>query len=59
MANLIDLGHYGISLLLFIIGLLGTLGVQLPGVTVSDPKTIMFAGLGVLVAGFKSGFRAK
>lgn len=51
-----DIGHYGIALLLMADGAVSALGVALPGVTVSDPKMTFFAGLGILVAGWKGGF---
>ena len=50
-----DVIHLGTAALLVIIGGVTQLGVSLPGVTVSDPKTVMLAGVGILIAGFKSG----
>lgn len=53
-----DVTHYGVSALLLIVGAVAEAGVPLPGVTVSDPKTVMLAAAGVFVAGLKGGWKS-
>ena len=45
--------HYGVAILAMLVGGISELGIQLPGVVVSDPKMTFGLGLGVLVAGLK------
>jgi hypothetical protein len=52
---LIDCLHYGTGLTLILVGGLAELGVSLVGVTVSDPKVVFGAGVGIVVAGLKGG----
>jgi len=54
-----DLAHYGTALTLIAVGGFAEIGASLPGVTVSDPKTVLMAGVGILVAGLKGGWTAK
>jgi hypothetical protein len=56
---LIDVLHYGTGLTLILAGGLSEIGVSLPGISVSDPKTVMGAGIGIIVAGLKGGVIAK
>jgi len=53
-----DVAHYGTAVLLIAVGGVSELGVNLPGVVVSDPKTVFLAGVGILVAGLKGGVTA-
>jgi hypothetical protein len=54
-----DVLHYGTACGAILIGVVAELGIQLPGVVVSDPKMTISLGLGVLVAGLKDGWTAK
>ena len=54
-----DVLHYGTGGLLVLVGGATELGLQLPGVVVTDPKTVMMAGVGILAAGLKGGWAAK
>lgn len=54
-----DILHYGTALSAILIGAGAELGLQIPGVVVSDPKMTISLGLGVLVAGLKDGWTAK
>ena len=51
-----DIAHYGTAGLAILVGGVTELGVQIPGVVVSDPKTTIMLGVGVLVAGLKGGW---
>ncbi len=51
-----DVAHYGTAGLAILVGGLTELGVQIPGVIVSDPKMTITVGIGVLVAGLKGGW---
>jgi hypothetical protein len=54
-----DVAHYGTAVLAISIGGVTEMGVQLPGVVVSDPKMTITMGIGILVAGLKGGWTAK
>jgi len=54
-----DILHYGISGLLVLVGLASESGIDLPGITVTNPKAVMATGIGVLVAGLKGGWTSK
>ncbi len=56
--SIIDILHYGSAGLLMLLSALSAVGLSLPGVTV-DSKVSLAAGVGILVAGFKSGLTAK
>jgi hypothetical protein len=51
-----DIAHYGTAGLAIAVGGVTELGLQIPGVIVSDPKATMILGVGVLVAGLKGGW---
>ena len=51
-----DVCHYGSAIILMLVGGAGEVGIPLPGVTVSDPKTVLLSGVGILVAGLKGGW---
>lgn len=51
----INIAHYGTAVTLMLAGGLAEIGVSLPGITVTDPKAVFGAGLGILVAGLKGG----
>lgn len=53
----VDLMHYGSALVLLGLGVVGSLGVVLPGVTI-DPATCFTAAVGVFAAGLKGGITA-
>lgn len=50
-----DVAHYGSAGLAVLIGGAAEFGLQIPGVVVSDPKMTITMGIGILVAGLKSG----
>ncbi len=54
-----DIAHYGTAVLLMLVGGVSELGLQLPGIVVSDPKMVMAAGFGIFVAGLKGGWGSK
>ena len=54
-----DALHYGTAALAILVGGVTELGIQLPGVVVSDPKMTISLGIGVLVAGLKNGWTSK
>lgn len=54
-----DIAHYGTAIAAMLIGGISELGVQIPGVVVTDPKTTFMLGVGVLVAGLKGGWVTK
>jgi len=51
-----DAAHYGVAALAILLGLMAHFGIQIPGVTI-DPSVTDSFGVGVLLAGFKGGFR--
>lgn len=51
-----DVAHYGTAGLMVLDGTVAALGVQIPGVTVSDPKTTIMMGIGIFIAGLKGGW---
>ena len=53
-----DIAHYGTAGLAIAVGGVTELGMQIPGVVVSDPKMTITMGIGVLVAGLKGGWTA-
>lgn len=53
-----DIAHYGTAGLAILVGGVAELGLQIPGVTVTDPKATIMLGIGVLVAGLKGGWTA-
>lgn len=53
-----DIAHYGTAILLMLVGGVSEIGVQLPGVTVDNPKTVFATGIGILVAGLKGGWKS-
>lgn len=50
-----DMLHYGAALVCVAAGGLTEVGMQIPGVVVSDPKAVIAAGIGVFAAGLKGG----
>ena len=50
-----DYAHYATAVAAIAIGGACELGVQIPGVVVSDPKMTISLGIGILVAGLKGG----
>lgn len=54
-----DILHYGTGVTLVLIGTVTELGMSLPGVSVTDPKTVLMAGIGIIAAGLKGGWTAK
>lgn len=51
-----DVVHYGTAGLAILVGGVTEMGIQIPGVVVSDPKMTITIGLGVLIAGLKGGW---
>lgn len=54
-----DAMHYGAAALAIMVGGATEMGLQLPGVVVSDPKMTITMGIGILVAGLKGGWTSK
>ena len=54
-----DVLHYGAAGAAILAGGMAEIGVQIPGVVVSDPKLAITAGLGILAAGLKNGWSTK
>jgi hypothetical protein len=54
-----DIAHYGTAGMAIAIGGMTELGLQIPGVVVTDPKTTIMLGVGVLVAGLKNGWTSE
>lgn len=53
-----DFFHYGAAGVLYVIGVFGTTGLHIPGVTI-DPVTCFAAATGIVAAGLKSGWLSK
>lgn len=51
-----DVLHYATAAAAILVGVGAELGLQLPGVVISDPKMTITMGLGILVAGLKGGW---
>lgn len=51
-----DIAHYGTAGVAILVGGMTELGMQIPGVIVSDPKMTISMGVGILVAGLKGGW---